>query len=89
MMGEDGAEVVAELISIFLEDTPNLLADLQQAVAQEDAKALNQAAHTFKSNSATFGAITLSDMCKELEAMGRAGTIKGAAEKVAQVEIAI
>jgi CheY-like chemotaxis protein len=83
MMGE----VASELIGLFLEDTPNLLADLREAVAQGDAEGLEQAAHTLKSSSATLGAMTLSALCQELEVMGRAGTLEGAGEKVAQVEV--
>jgi PAS domain S-box-containing protein len=82
MMGE----VASELIGLFLEDTPNLLAELRGAVGQKDAKGLERAAHTLKSNSATLGAMTLSALCQELEVMGRAGTLEGAAEKVAQVQ---
>jgi len=82
MMGE----VASELIGLFLEDTPRLLADLREAVAQKDAERLQQAAHTLKSSSASLGAMGLSGLCRELEALGRAGTLEGAAEKVAQVE---
>jgi CheY-like chemotaxis protein len=39
MMGE----VASELIGLFLEDTPNLLADLREAVAQGDAEGLGAA----------------------------------------------
>jgi HPt (histidine-containing phosphotransfer) domain-containing protein len=82
MMGE----VASELIGLFLEDTPNLLAELRGAVGQKDAEGLERAAHTLKSNSATLGAMTLSALCRELEAMGRAGTLEGAVEKLEQVE---
>jgi CheY-like chemotaxis protein/HPt (histidine-containing phosphotransfer) domain-containing protein len=82
MMGE----VASELIGLFLEDTPKLLADLRGAVVQKDAKGLERAAHSLKSSSATLGAMTLSALCQELEVMGRASTLGNAAEKVAQVE---
>jgi len=82
MMGE----AASELIGLFLEDTPNLLADLRGAVAQKDAERLQRAAHTLKSSSASFGAMGLSALCRELEVMGRAGTLEGVAKKVAQIE---
>jgi HPt (histidine-containing phosphotransfer) domain-containing protein len=82
MMGE----VASELIGLFLEDTPKLLADLRGAVVQKDAEGLERVAHSLKSSSATLGAMTLSTLCRELEVMGRAGTLEGAVEKVAQVE---
>lgn len=50
-----------------------------------DRGVLQGAAHTIKSGSATVGALTLSARCQDLEAMGRARTLEGAREKVAQV----
>jgi PAS domain S-box-containing protein len=79
-------EVVPELIDIYFDGTPKLLADMRQAVAQDDASLLARAAHTLKPSSATLGAIPLATLCEELEAMGRAGVLEGAAEKLAQVE---
>ncbi|HID64148.1 MAG TPA: response regulator, partial [Anaerolineae bacterium] len=82
MMGE----AAPELIALFLDDALKLLVDLRETVAQGDAEGLQRAAHTLKSSGATLGAMTLSALCRELETMGRAGTLEGAAEKVAQVE---
>jgi HPt (histidine-containing phosphotransfer) domain-containing protein len=85
MVGGD-AEFLAELMDTFLADAPQLLADMRQAVERGDAAGLRLAAHSLKSNSADFGAMTLSNLCWELEGMGKAGTLDGAAKKVAQVE---
>ncbi|MCR4408183.1 MAG: Hpt domain-containing protein, partial [Anaerolineae bacterium] len=82
IMGEAGTE----LITLFLEETHDLLAKLREAVVQGDAERLRRVAHTLKGSSATLGAMTLSDLCKELEIMGRQGVLEGAADKVAQVE---
>jgi HPt (histidine-containing phosphotransfer) domain-containing protein len=73
-------------MGLFLEDTPKRLAELREAMDQGDSEKLERAAHTLKSSSANLGAMVLSGMCKELETMGRAGTVEGAAEKVTQVE---
>ncbi len=86
MLEEDAPGVVEELIEIFLDDTPRLLAKLRQAMASEDTKGVALAAHTLKSSSAHLGAMTLSALCEELEATGQAGSMEGVAEKVAQVE---
>lgn len=85
MIGGDDA-FLQELIDTFLGEAPQLLADMRQAVENEDAPLLRLAAHTLKSNSAEFGAMTLSSLCKQLEAMGKAGTLEGAAEMVTQAE---
>ena len=47
---------------------------------------LRRAAHSLKSNSADFGAQALSEMCRELEAKGKAGTLDGAQALVTSVE---
>jgi len=80
------AAFLAELMDTFLADAPQLLADMRQAVERGDAARLRLAAHSLKSNSADFGAMTLSNLCRELEGLGRAGKLDGAAEKVTQAE---
>ena len=47
-----------------------------------DAITFRQAAHSIKSTSNTFGALSLGEMAKELEMMGRVGDLAGAQEKV-------
>jgi CheY-like chemotaxis protein len=71
-----------EVVGIFLENGAKLLAEMQLAVSKQDSNAMEHAAHTLKSSSATFGALTLSAQCKELELMGRARQLAGAEEKV-------
>jgi CheY-like chemotaxis protein/HPt (histidine-containing phosphotransfer) domain-containing protein len=80
------ARFFAELIESFLTDMPHLLTIMRQNLDQGDAGGVHTTAHTLKSESADFGAMTLSGLCKELEMMGKAGTLEGAAELVAQVE---
>lgn len=75
--------MLGELIAIFLQNTPGLLEDMRQAVAAGDARALQLAAHTLKSSSATLGAAVLSDLCQDLEAQASAGNMSNAPAKVA------
>jgi CheY-like chemotaxis protein/HPt (histidine-containing phosphotransfer) domain-containing protein len=84
-VGEDD-EFMAELLDTFLQDAPQLLGTMRRAIETEDALGLCIAAHSLKSNSAEFGAVTLSDLCRELEALGKAHTLEGAAPKVTQAE---
>ncbi|MCB0240182.1 MAG: Hpt domain-containing protein, partial [Anaerolineae bacterium] len=50
------------------------------------AGAVRMSAHTLKSGSADVGAWELSQICAELEAMGRDGALDGAAELMARAE---
>jgi HPt (histidine-containing phosphotransfer) domain-containing protein len=49
--------------------------NIREAILQSDAAKLDLAAHTLKSMSATFGATTFTQICKELEKMGETGAI--------------
>jgi len=84
-----GGEFVylAELIDSFLQDAPELLAELSRFVAAEDASGVHRVAHSLKSNGADFGAARFSDLCKELEMLGKAGNLNGAGELAAQIEV--
>ncbi len=82
----DDPEFLAHFINTFLSNAPQLLADLKQALAQEDAATLRLKAHTLKSNSAEFGATTLTMLFRELEQKGQTGALAGAAELIAQAE---
>jgi len=79
-----GDEHLGELIDTFLEDAPQLLDDLQQAVNAADAPRLQLAAHSLKANSADYGASRLWTLCRKLESMARGGTLEGAAELVGE-----
>ena len=85
VVGGEPAYLV-ELIDSFLEEAPALLTSLRQALEGGDAAELRLAAHTIKSSSYDFGATTLAELCQELENMGKAGTLDGAAELVTQAE---
>jgi CheY-like chemotaxis protein/HPt (histidine-containing phosphotransfer) domain-containing protein len=65
-----GAEFAAELVDAFLEDAPSMLAALRTAHAASDPDSFRRAAHSIKSNSATFGAVTLAELARELELAG-------------------
>ncbi len=83
---DDGPDILGELIDIFLEDTPSRLIDLAQAVGNGDAEGTMQNGHALKSSCAQLGALQLSEYCRQLEAMGRAGDIQGAQPVVAAAQ---
>lgn len=84
-VGGDAA-FLAELIDAYFVDTRELLATMRGSLATEDAQALQRAAHSLKSNSASFGAHTLAGLCRELEECGAANRLAGADALVAETE---
>jgi HPt (histidine-containing phosphotransfer) domain-containing protein len=78
---------LVELIDSFLEDAPQLLSELDQFVASGDAAGIRRVAHSLKSNGADFGATTFSNLCKELEMMGKEGMVEGADDLLSQVAV--
>ena len=77
---------LADLIGTFLEDAPQMLADMRQGLENQDMVLLRRAAHSLKSNSIQFGAIPLSELCKQLEAMSKTNSLEGAEEKLVRAK---
>jgi HPt (histidine-containing phosphotransfer) domain-containing protein len=73
-MGGDDAFVV-ELIEQFVTDSPALVTAARHGVEAGDADEVRRAAHTLKSNAATFGANELADRSSRLEAAAKTGTL--------------
>ncbi|HUL94819.1 MAG TPA: Hpt domain-containing protein [Usitatibacter sp.] len=73
-----GAEFVAQLARTFLEEAPRMIEQMNAALAAGDAETFRRAAHSLKSNSATFGALGLAKSSRELEL--------SAAERVAHAD---
>ena len=67
-----GAEFVLELVDTFLQEAPAMLDELRRTLAAKDADKFRRTAHSLKSNSNTFGALTLGAMAKNLELGGLA-----------------
>jgi HPt (histidine-containing phosphotransfer) domain-containing protein len=82
LKSDAGADFVGELIETYCSETPQLIAKLRYALDVNDTGAFRQAAHSIKSSSNTFGALSLGEMAKELEMLGRAGDLAGAQETV-------
>jgi PAS domain S-box-containing protein len=84
MMGN--VALVHELIALYLRDAPELLSSMGQALSRQDNKIFTRSAHSLKSSSAQIGAKLLSDISKQLEAMGHAGTLDEAVALLARAE---
>jgi signal transduction histidine kinase/DNA-binding response OmpR family regulator len=71
-------ELVTELVSSFLNTADGNLERVAAALAEGNAKAWAQAAHSLKSSAANLGAEALASLYRELEKCGREGRIDDA-----------
>ena len=85
-IGED-ENFVAELTLIYFADATKRMAAIERAIAANDAAALAEAAHAFKSSSGHIGATKVHDVCEVLERMGRSGSVDGAAAEMSRLEV--
>lgn len=84
-----GADFVAELVGTFEEEAPQMLADLRAARAAGDADTFRRAAHSLKSNSATFGAVQVAALARALELGGLAADAAQDIAAIAAVQAAL
>ncbi|HEX9123624.1 MAG TPA: response regulator, partial [Actinomycetota bacterium] len=94
-MGGD-RELVSELVEQFLSDAPGLVAAARRGLEAGDADEVRRAAHTLKSNAATFGANELAERSRRLEASAKQGSLEdeqaqvtGLAEELERVQGAL
>ncbi len=76
--GDD--RLLTRVIRAYFDSAPGLVDAIADAVEKGDASALADAAHPLKSSSASLGALRLSELCRELAAIGRAGSTDGASD---------
>ncbi len=85
-LGTQADRMLPELIEEFYQDAGRLLSEARQALEQGQADDLRRASHTLKSTSATFGAMALSAVARELEHLARDGVLEKAAGQIAWAE---
>ena len=75
VLGENGGQLVADLIASYLDDTSALLTRMCTAIEHGDTGAVRRAAHKLKSSSTFLGAATLANLCGELERFSEVDTV--------------
>jgi len=84
LAGNEG--LLEKVVNAFREEEPRLLAKLRAAVESGDADALRRHAHTLSGSMRYFGETRAASCARELEAMGKAADLHGAAEALAGLE---
>jgi HPt (histidine-containing phosphotransfer) domain-containing protein len=82
-------ELLREMAELFFADNARLVGAVRAAVAAGDAEALRVAAHTLKGSVGNFCAGEAAAAARELEVMGRAGELGGAADALRRLEGAL
>ncbi len=82
----ENAGFLRDLIQDFLNDSRQLLDELHEAARRDDAPTFERLAHTLKSSSAMFGALTFSNACRELEEIGESGRLEGVEGRLERLE---
>lgn len=83
----DDTNLLVEIIECYLDDTPQKLLAISQAVEQQNTLAIRQIAHSLISSSLTIGAVIFAQLCRKLEMIGIAESMDNAAYLVEQLEI--
>src|SRR5439155_13293065 len=79
-----GNRFLAALIGKFMQEAPARLATLRDAVGRADAEVVVKAAHALKGSAGVLGAAAMAAACKDVEELGRSGSVAGAETHVAR-----
>lgn len=67
LQGPSSPHFLAEIIALFLRDTPPRLAEIREALEKRDVARLERAAHTLKGGSGNLGARRVALACARIE----------------------
>ena len=87
LMGDEGAQMVAGLVALYLKDSPSLIQNMVQAAGCGNLDDLRRAAHTLKGNSSQVGAVRLSSLCFDLEQAVKAGSLESAEKMIEGIQV--
>jgi len=79
-------ELLLDLITMFLEDYPKAIEELQEAISCEDALRTERLAHSLKGAVMNFGAHTAQSLAYDLECLGHQGELAHASLVLQQLE---
>ena len=83
---DQSPELLSELVTIFLNESPRFLGQIKQAIKQHDEEHLERAAHTLKGAVKHFGAKSLVVLSGQMERFGREKKFQEAASLLPRME---
>jgi HPt (histidine-containing phosphotransfer) domain-containing protein len=75
-LDDGGTGLVAELFSLFQEDTPGRLATMGKHLEEGDAGTVAELAHALKGSAGTMGATRMREIAQEIEKATKSGRIE-------------
>ncbi|MBI4641226.1 MAG: response regulator [Candidatus Tectomicrobia bacterium] len=81
--------ILTGIAQMFLDDAPQMLSTVQEAIARQDSKALEQAAHTLKGAMSHFSVPSADNAALRLEEIGESGDLSAADAAFAALEYEI
>jgi HPt (histidine-containing phosphotransfer) domain-containing protein len=82
----DNDEFLREIVGIFLEDTPQRIAELDQSLAGNDPLRFTRAAHSVKGSSSNLGAMALRAVAERLEQQSKQSGLVGLEPMLAELK---
>jgi len=79
-MFEGEKEFLKELAGIFINDAPEHMSEIEEAVHSRNSEALDKSAHKLKGAAANFGKNVTTDTAFKLETMGKENKLDGIEE---------
>lgn len=77
------SKLLVRVADAFGTSVARLLPQMTTAFQARDVAAIRHVAHTLKSSSASIGAVKLSQLCADIEAVSREGRVDGLADAIA------
>ena len=78
--------LLAEIVDLFLQSSPQLVRDIKKALAAHDRKGLQRAAHTLKGAVSNFGARTVWAAALKMEKIGQSGNLSQGRQALSVLE---
>jgi HPt (histidine-containing phosphotransfer) domain-containing protein len=83
---ENDAQLLKEVIGIFLEDSPGKLAELRTAVTARNSNQIAIGSHSLRGSISVFGCKAAVEAARNLESIGRQGKVECADEAFSVLE---
>ena len=83
---DNDEEILLAVVEAGLEELPQLVTALSEAVKTEDARAAQRCAHTIKSTAGTFGATALHECAQAVESNAEAGQLDSVSDLQPEME---